>query len=118
MQKVFVALIFSLLSCSAMADVPADKRPEVSHLIEFVKTSSCIVTRNGDDHQGKDAAKHISKKYQHYRDDIKTSEDFIRLSATKSTMSGKMYKVKCPGKRELTTQDWLLGELKVFRDKE
>ncbi len=117
MQKVFAAVIFSTLSCSAVADVPVDKRQEVSHLIEFVKTSDCIVNRNGDDHKGKDAAKHIIKKYKHYRDDIKTSEDFIRLSATKSTMSGKMYKVRCPGKSELTTKDWLLGELKVFRRK-
>ena len=117
MQKVFVAFMLSTLSSACMADVPADKRQEVTHLLEFVKTSNCIVNRNGDDHKGKDAVKHISKKYKYYRDDIKTSEDFIRLSATKSTMSGKMYKVKCLGKPEQTTQDWLLGELKAFRAK-
>ncbi len=44
---------------------------------------------------------HIEKKYNYYRDDIHNTEDFIKLSATKSTMSGGYYTVKCQGKKRL-----------------
>ena len=62
-----------------------------------------------------------------YRDDVKSlmvgtlmTEAFIKYSATKSTMSGKYYTVKCPDGKEIRSQDWLLEELAVFRgiDKE
>ena len=56
-------------------------------------------------------------KYDYFKDDIKSSEDFIKYSATKSTMSGDYYKVTCPEKKTIKTKDWLLLELKQFRDK-
>ena len=49
--------------------------------------------------------------------DIKSTEEFIELSATKSTMSGNYYTVKCVGKETITTQYWLLEELKRYRNK-
>jgi hypothetical protein len=115
MQKILLAVVLMLVSTQALSDVPKDQSKEIAHLLKFVKTSSCIVNRNGSEHDGAGAAKHMTKKYKHFEDDIESSEDFIRLSATKSTMSGKMYKVKCPGKSGTTTKEWLLGELKVFR---
>ncbi len=47
--------------------------------------------------------------------DINSTEDFIRLSATKSLRSGKPYKVKCPGQDPVPSAQWLLEELEVFR---
>jgi hypothetical protein len=118
MRKILLPVL--LLTCASFyvtADVPQNQRKEVRHLLEFVKTSACFVSRNGSKHNGKSAAKHMGKKYKHFRDDIKTTEDFIRLSATKSTMSGKLYKVTCPGQTTINTHDWLLSELKAFRSK-
>ena len=58
---------------------------------------------------------HIEKKYDYFRDDITSTEEFIEYSATKSTMSGDFYMVSCPGKEAIRTQDWLMDELKRFR---
>lgn len=114
MQKLITA--FALLaSMPVLADIPAQQRQEVNHLLSFVQTSKCIINRNGSDHQGPDAAKHMKKKYDYFRDDIDNTEDFIRLSATKSTMSGKYYTVRCGDESEIKTQDWLLSELKSYR---
>jgi hypothetical protein len=99
------------------ADVPEQQKPEVQHLLDFVEQSDCIMVRNGDEHDGKKALSHIQRKYDYFRDDIKTTEDFIKYSATKSTMSGKYYTVKCPGKEEMRSQDWLLDELKRYRER-
>ena len=112
MQKSMITLALLWCSTHVFADVPKTQMAEVQHLIKFVKNSECTINRNGSNHKGPKAAGHILKKYNHFRDDI---EDFIRLSATKSTMSGKYYQVACPGKAQMKTQDWLLAELKRYR---
>lgn len=110
-----LVLLLPLLSSNVVADVPADQVKEVNHLIHFVKTSDCRLTRNGTEHPPAKSAAHIEKKYNYFRNKIKSTEDFIKYSATKSTMSGKHYTVTCPGKEPIKTRDWLLEELKLFR---
>jgi hypothetical protein len=88
---------------------------EINHLLHFVEHTQCQYERNGTQHNGVDAVAHIKKKYDYYKDDIKTTEDFIKLSATKSTMSGKAYQVHCPNKKAITSEQWLLDELATFR---
>jgi hypothetical protein len=108
--------IFSLLiNADALADVPAGQVSEVNHLLVFVKNSGCIISRNGTDHPAVKGISHIEKKYDYFRDDIKSTEEFIEYSATKSTMSGDYYMVSCPGKEAIRTQDWLMSELKRYR---
>jgi len=99
----------------ANADIPPATQHEVQHLINFVSKSSCQIFRNGSAHDGPEAIKHIQKKYNYYRDDIRTTEQFIEYSATKSTMSGKYYTVNCRDQSPVKTRDWLLQELKEYR---
>jgi len=103
------------LSGSVIADVPDEQVVEVEHLLAYVENSRCTFIRNGDQHAAADSVSHIMKKYDYYRDDIKTTEDFISYSATKSILSGKYYTVTCPGGETQRTQDWLLAELKRYR---
>ena len=112
-QYVLFAIVF--FSASVMADVSALQKKEVEYLLSFVENSDCLMNRNGSKHKGKKAAKHIKKKYHYFIDDIKSTEDFIQYSATKSTMSGKLYQVNCPNKKSMATKDWLLDELLHYR---
>jgi hypothetical protein len=73
------------------------------------------MVRNGGAHDGAEAAKHVQRKYKHFRDDISSTEEFIELSATKSTMSSKPYEVHCPGEPPRKSADWLLDELEAYR---
>jgi hypothetical protein len=98
------------------ADVPAGQKPEVEYLLEFVRNSDCIMERNGSRHKGDEAVSHIQRKYDYFLDDIKSTEDFIEYSATKSTMSGKYYLVICNGQAPVRAKDWLLGALQEFRE--
>jgi hypothetical protein len=98
------------LSFSALAE-----NIEIQHLLTFVQQTNCKYERNGSQHNGVDAVAHIKKKYDYFEDDIKTAEDFIELSATKSTISGKEYQVHCPNKKAMTSRQWLLDELQAFR---
>ena len=111
----YLIIIYLLLANAALADVPVEQVDEVNHLLEFVKNSQCVINRNGTDHSAEKAVKHIQSKYDYYRNKIETTEDFINLSATKSTVSGNHYTVSCPGDKVINTQDWLLAELNRFR---
>ena len=88
---------------------------ETQHLLNFIKTTQCKYERNGTLHNGMEALQHIKKKYEYYRDDIHSSEDFIKYSATKSQMSGKKYRIHCPGQAIQNSSVWLTGELKKYR---
>lgn len=108
-------LLPALLAAAAHADVAGPQRAEVAHLLEFVRTTPCIIERNGALHDGPAAHAHIVKKYRHFRDRIATTEDFIALAATRSTVSNRAYTVRCPGQPDLETGEWLRRELERYR---
>jgi len=112
-----ILYLTSLCSVTVVADVPAAQKAEVEHLLEYIKNSPCVFERNGRKHQARDAVEHIRKKYNYYMDDIRSTEDFIAYSATKSALSGSYYRVSCPGKASVRSRDWLLAELKRFRSR-
>lgn len=101
-------------SC-ASADVPGSQRAEVAHLFEYVRTSKCQIERNGQLYPGTDAEEHMQKKYEHFRDEIDSTEKFIDLVATRSELSKKPYLVRCGSKMTMPTRGWLLAELARFR---
>jgi len=107
-------IIIILLSIFTV-NVFAETQDEISHLLSFVASTDCQYERNGTMHNGKEAVEHINKKYAYYKDDIKSTEDFIEYSATKSKMSGKFYKIHCNNKISINSQDWLLSELMAYR---
>ena len=79
---------------------------EIDHLLEYIENAGCMFVRNNTAYDGTKARAHIQKKYDYFKDRIKTTEDFIMHDATKSTMSGKLYKVRCDG-REMLCAEWL-----------
>lgn len=94
----------------------ADTQQEINHLLAFVASTTCQYERNGSVYDGTRAEQHIKKKYAYFKDKINSAEDFIKYSATKSTMSGKLYKIHCGNMATQNSSDWLLDELKKYRD--
>lgn len=89
---------------------------EIDYLINFVNNSGCQMIRNGKGYTAEKAASHIKRKYEHYKDEIDSTEKFIALSASKSSLSGKAYHAKCGVNPEITTQSWLLNALEEYRN--
>lgn len=87
----------------------------ISYLIDYVANSKTTFIRNGSSHTPAEAAEHIKAKFAHYKNDIKTPEDFIRLSASKSILSGKPYLVRLPDGKEMHLDAWLTEALKQHR---
>jgi Family of unknown function (DUF5329) len=109
--------IIMILSLSSLLNAESLMKNEIKHLLAYVKNTECVYIRNADNHNGKEAAKHINRKYEHFEDDINSAEDFIRLSATQSLMFKNKYYIKCPNKKRVESSKWLLSELKSYRDK-
>ena len=93
-------------------------KSEIVHLLEYIKATECTYIRNGTSHSGAEAAAHIQKKYDYFKNDIALAEDFIRLSATESTMFGNKYYIKCSGSPKMESGVWLLKELERYRKQE
>jgi len=114
--KNLVLLLAMIFAGQVTAEVPPEQQQEVDHLINFIKTTSCLFIRNGKPHDGASALAHIQKKYDYFRRKINSTEQFIDYSATKSTMSGKYYMVKCNDQAPIKSKDWLIRELEKYRD--
>jgi uncharacterized protein DUF5329 len=101
----------------ARADPPAIAQTEINHLLEFVGSSGCEFYRNGSWYDSKQAQAHLLSKYQWLaaRDQINTAEDFIEKAATRSSLSGQPYEVRCGGSEALTSNRWLHDELTRYR---
>ena len=109
------AVILLVAPSSVFADVPVSQRAEVEHLFEYVRTSKCQIERNGQLYAAAAAQEHMQKKYEHFRDEIDSTEKFIDLVASRSELSKKPYLVRCGSKMAMPTRGWLLAELARFR---
>ena len=111
----FKTIILSILLLTSSL-LFAGTQQEIDHLLDFVGKTNCKYVRNGSSHAGPKAKEHISKKYAYYKDKVHSAEDFIKYSVTKSELSGTRYKVLCPGKSTQNSSEWLLDELKHYRN--
>lgn len=104
-----VSILFSFI----FSDTIYEK--ETKHLFNYLSNSECIFERNGKFYKADKVKKHIINKRDYFKDNIKSTEDFIKYSATKSEISKKKYKVYCKNKKVQELGVWLLKELKIYR---
>jgi hypothetical protein len=109
-------LVFTLLASGQAA--PAESLDQtISYLLDYVATSNATFIRNGTSHTPAEAAAHIKAKYEHFKPQIKTPEDFIRFSASQSLLTGKAYLVRTPDGKEMRLDAWLTAALEAHRAK-
>ena len=109
-----VALWALPLAGPAWADGEAPAtNAEIAHLMQFIRSSGCEFQRNGSWYAPADAHDHIARKLNHMRDrsTIPSAEAFIQEAATRSSISGESYQVRCPGAPLQECRDWLRAEL-------
>lgn len=102
--------LFGFNAASASTRVTGD----IEYLLNFIGQSECIFIRNGSEYDAQDARKHLERKYDYLKSRLTSAEDFIEQAASKSSFSGKAYKVTC-GDQQLTTRQWLTGALQDYR---
>lgn len=90
---------------------------EVTALMGVLETSGCEFERNGSWYDGKRAASHLRRKYEHVRKrtTLPDTETFIELAASRSSVSGKPYRVRCGDAAPMESQAWFLARLALLR---
>ena len=116
-QLLLLALILMVVIVprSVAGQQTEDLDTVVQHLITYVKESDVTFKRNTTHYDGSEAAQHINKKYQHFKDEIDTVEMFIELCATGSLMTGKPYFIITEQGEQLPSSEWLNTELQSYR---
>lgn len=102
----------------AWADpLPPAAKAEVTALLGKLTASSCEFNRNGDWFSAAEAKSHLERKLSYLEDKhlVKTAEQFIDLGASRSSMSGKPYLVRCGGAAPVESKTWLTRELAAVR---
>jgi hypothetical protein len=105
------ALAFTI---PAAADPGPAAQAEIDHLLRFVAASPCTFVRNGVAYPASEARKHLADKLRAARSRVSTAEDFIKGLASKSSMSGEPYLIRCDN-QSVPAGVWLSDELRRFR---
>jgi hypothetical protein len=114
-QLLLICIVSTILLVST-GIVYAGKSDEINHLLEFIAQSDCTYIRNGKEYSSLEARDHIAGKYESVKWRIKTSETFIHKIASRSSLSGKQYLIRCD-EEEQTTEQWLSSELRNYRNR-
>jgi hypothetical protein len=117
-MKIFShSLLAILVLCAFPNKIVAGESLEqtINYLLDYVAKSDATFIRNGQTHTPREAVNHIKAKYEHFKIEIKTPEDFIRLAASKSLLTGKPYLVRAPDGKEMRLDVWLTEALKQYR---
>ena len=114
-------LLALLLSAAAHADPEnATAQREIAALLHALGTSQCAFFRNGTWHDSAEAESHLKRKLDYFqrKDLLSTADAFIDDAASRSSMSGKAYQVRCAGKPVQASAVWLRQKLSGMRQRE
>ena len=112
-----ILMVGLILVSIARAEPPVNVQMEVNFQLSYIGSSGCEFYRNGTWSDSKTAQTHLRDKYNYLvaGNQINTTEDFIEKAATKSSLSGQSYKVRCNGSATVSSKQWLRDELTRIR---
>lgn len=94
-----------------------DPQQAIPRLIQALADSGCQFNRNGAWYDSAKAARHLQRKYDYIqgRGQVASTEQFIELAGTQSSLSGKPYQVRCGSAPAQPSRQWLLERLRQLR---
>lgn len=107
--------VAAVLACAAVYADDATMDAEIDFLLKSVAESDCVFIRNGKEHGGAAARDHLQMKRERGRKYYDTTEQFIERIASKSSWSGKPYRIR-RGDSEEDASAWFTRTLESFRN--
>jgi hypothetical protein len=116
-RYIAVVICAASLSAARAGPTPVLVRSEIDGLLARLESSGCEFGRNGTWYDGARAKAHLLRKldYIEHRQTVASTEEFIALAATSSSMSGKPYEVRCGHDAPVASAQWLAGNLADLR---
>jgi hypothetical protein len=116
MKSISVAsfVVLALLSGVVYAQEDIEKK-KIDFLLSSVENMmGAKFIRNGTEHDGKEAAAHLRMKLQKAGGKVRTADDFIRLCASKSFLSGKPYRIRSADGKTVNSDRYFREKLKEY----
>jgi hypothetical protein len=112
-----LAAMLLFASLSHAASLSPASRAEIDSLLSRLASSGCQFGRNGSWYTSTEAQAHLRKKLDYLTDKgaVASTEQFIERGATKSSVSGRAYHVRCGGSPPVPSSAWLYSELQALR---
>jgi hypothetical protein len=111
MVTAFVILAVFSGTVNAQNNIEKRKIEFLISSIENLKGAKFI--RNGTEHTGKEAAEHLRMKLQNALA-VQTADDFIRLCASKSMITGKPYMIRLSDGKAIKSEEYFREKLKEY----
>ena len=117
MHRSLPLLLLCLGAGSALSATPATSQREIAGLLDALGRSECRFERNGAWHDAAQARAHLQRKYDWLRKRGKAgnAEQFIERAASRSSLTGRAYHVRCPGKAQVEAGSWFRTLLAKLR---
>lgn len=117
---VLCVMVLAAASWASLANadaLSAASRVEIESLLSKLKASGCMFDRNGTWYSSEEAQAHLARKLDYLvnKEMVANAEQFIERAASKSSMSGQHYLVKCGGKPSVQSSKWLYDALWELR---
>jgi hypothetical protein len=109
-----LAVVVWAFACLAAAAPDPRSAAEIAGLLAAVENAGCTFVRSGEAFDGPAARRHLERKYEQARPRLATAEQFIEHVASRSSLTGEAYRVRCAG-REQASATWLASELARMR---
>ena len=109
--------ITALPATPAAAQTARPATNEIQTLLVAMEKSGCEFYRNGSWHTATDASAHLVRKLAEVerRHPPKSADEFIEVVATRSSISGEPYRVRCPGVAPIASAVWFRQTLERSR---
>lgn len=108
MKKCLCVIIALLMSLPAFAKLSPHEEARINAMLTaLAQKQDLTFIRNGDAHNCEEAVSHLRLKLSNTRNRIDTAEQFIDKVASSSSISGKPYIVKIPGKSDENAKRYL-----------
>lgn len=109
MKKIICLVVTLLMTLPAYAKLTAHEEARINAMLEgLAQKKDLIFVRNGDEHTCDEAVSHLRLKLGNTRNRIDTAEQFIDKVASSSSITGKPYIVKMPGKSDENAQPFYM----------
>jgi hypothetical protein len=115
-------LLLSLLICcvaitATAAPLSPAARAEIDGLLVRLVASGCEFNRNGSWYTAAEAKSHLLQKLKYLEDRgmVQTTEQFVEMAASRSSISGQPYLVRCGSSGPVQSGQWLRSELHDLR---
>lgn len=112
------ALLLMLAALTAMAQqAPAVEQRKIDYLIQSIaQLHHAQFIRNGSAYDAAAAVRHLELKRRYAGERVRSAEDFIRLCATGSSISGQPYTIRFADGHVETVAGWLRARLAAWRE--